>query len=83
LTSNSTKNPWASPSAALSASAVTWHDQARRAGQPFFCPISEQVARDLVLQLDHAKIPFSLIVVDRHPQVVQEPRHLHPMAVQP
>jgi hypothetical protein len=40
-------------------------------------------ARDLLLQRHHAKIPLSLVVVERHPQVVQEPQHLDPMAVQP
>jgi Family of unknown function (DUF6326) len=31
-------------------------------------------SQSLLLQLDHAKIPLSLVVVERHPQVVQEPR---------
>jgi hypothetical protein len=37
----------------------------------------------LLLQLDQAKLPRSLMIADRHPQVVQEPQHLDPMAVQP
>ena len=40
-------------------------------------------ARDLLLELDHAEIPLSLVVVKRHPHIVQEPQHLDPMAVQP
>jgi hypothetical protein len=57
---------------------VAAHGQERRrAGQ------GAPAASDLLLQLHHAKIPLSLVVVERHPQVVQGPQHLDPMAVQP
>jgi hypothetical protein len=39
-------------------------------------------AGNLLLQLDHAQIPLGLVVVERHPKVVQEPQHLVTVSVQ-
>jgi hypothetical protein len=41
------------------------------------------VARDLLLKLDHAKIPLGLVVLEGHPQVVEEAQDLNLTGLQP